>query len=201
MSRITLTKASLSHQKGLLKTYGAVLPSLDLKRRQISAERARARRQLEELERRARDLEAEVARVCPMLAHEHIRLEGLARVVEVRLGEENLIGTRLPRVEAITVAVADYGLLSLPFWVDHVVGCLREALEIQIRLQVARARIERLEEAERTVTQRFNLFDKVLIPRTRQQIRTIAIYLSDAERAAVVNSKIAKRKKQRVQAR
>ncbi|MFO8238385.1 MAG: V-type ATP synthase subunit D [Prochlorococcaceae cyanobacterium] len=201
MSRITLTKASLSHQKGLLKTYGAVLPSLDLKRRQISAERARARRQLEELERRARDLEAEVARVCPMLAHEHIRLEGLARVVEVRLGEENLIGTRLPRVEAITVAVADYGLLSLPFWVDHVVGCLREALEIQIRLQVAGARIERLEEAERTVTQRFNLFDKVLIPRTRQQIRTIAIYLSDAERAAVVNSKIAKRKKQRVQAR
>jgi V/A-type H+/Na+-transporting ATPase subunit D len=201
MSRITLTKASLSRQKGLLKTYGAVLPSLDLKRRQISAERARARRQLEELERRARDLEAEVARVCPMLAHEHIRLEGLARVLEVRLGEENLIGTRLPRVEGITVAVADYGLLSQPFWVDHVVGCLREALEIQIRLQVARARIERLVEAERTVTQRFNLFDKVLIPRTRQQIRTIAIYLSDAERAAVVNSKIAKRKKQRVQAR
>ncbi|MEX1323156.1 MAG: V-type ATP synthase subunit D [Synechococcaceae cyanobacterium] len=201
MSRITLTKASLSHQKGLLRTYGAVLPSLDLKRRQISAERARARRQLQELEQRSRDLEAEVARVCPMLAHEHIRLEGLARVVEVRLGEENLIGTRLPRVEAISVAVAEYGLLSLPFWVDHVVGCLREALEIQVRLQVARARIERLEEAERTVTQRFNLFEKVLIPRTRQQIRTIAIYLSDAERAAVVNSKIAKRKKQRAQAR
>ena len=201
MSRISLTKASLSRQKGLLKTYGAVLPSLDLKRRQISAERARARRELQELERRAGELEAEVARLCPMLAHEHIRLEGLARVVDVRLGEENLIGTRLPRVEAVTVAVADYGLLSLPFWVDHIVACLREALDTQVRLQVARERIERLLRAERTVTQRFNLFEKVLIPRTRQQIRSIAIYLADAERAGVVNSKIAKRKKQRAVAR
>jgi V/A-type H+-transporting ATPase subunit D len=201
MGRITLTKASLSHQKDLLKTYSAVLPSLDLKRRQISAERARARRELQALEQRARDLEADVARICPMLAHEHIRLEGLARVVEVRLAEENLIGTRLPRVEAIAVEVADYGLLSLPFWVDQVVSRLREALETQIRLQVARERIERLLEAERTVTQRFNLFEKVLIPRTRSTIRSIAIYLSDAERAAVVNSKLAKRKKERTQAR
>lgn len=201
MSRISLTKASLSRQKGLLKTYGAVLPSLDLKRRQISAERARARRELQELEQRAGELEAEVARLCPMLAHEHIRLEGLARVVDVRLGEENLIGTRLPRVEAVTVEVADYGLLSLPFWVDHIVACLREALDTQVRLQVARERIERLLRAERTVTQRFNLFEKVLIPRTRQQIRSIAIYLADAERAGVVNSKIAKRKKQRAVAR
>jgi len=201
MSRISLTKASLSRQKGLLKTYGAVLPSLDLKRRQISAERARARRELQELERRAGELEAEVARLCPMLAHEHIRLEGLARVTDVRLGEENLIGTRLPRVEEVRVEVADYGLLSLPFWVDHVVACLRETLDTQVRLQMARERIERLLRAERTVTQRFNLFEKVLIPRTRQQIRSIAIYLADAERAGVVNSKIAKRKKQRAEAR
>lgn len=201
MSRLSLTKASLSHQKGLLKSYGAVLPSLDLKRRQISTERARARRELEALEQRAAELEADVARVCPMLAHEHIRLEGLARVSAVRLVEENVVGTRLPKVETVTVEVADYGLLSLPFWVEHVVVCLREALEIQVRLQVARERIELLLQAERTVTQRFNLFEKLLIPRTRSNIRTISIYLSDAERAGVVNSKIAKGKKERAAAR
>nr|MCH9715015.1 V-type ATP synthase subunit D [Cyanobacteriota bacterium] len=75
MSRIVLTKASLSQQRDLLKTYGEVLPSLDLKRRQISAERARARRQLQELEQRAQELQAEVARICPMLAHGQIQLE------------------------------------------------------------------------------------------------------------------------------
>jgi V/A-type H+-transporting ATPase subunit D len=61
---------------------------------------------------------------------------------------------------------------------------------------VARLRVDALEQAERIVTQRYNLFDKVLIPRARQNIRNISIYLADAERAGVVNSKIAKRKKE-----
>jgi V/A-type H+-transporting ATPase subunit D len=42
-----------------------------------------------------------------------------------------------------------------------------------------------------------NLFEKVLVPRTRNNIRRIRIYLSDSERAAVVRAKIAKRKQQR----
>ncbi|MBE9171928.1 V-type ATP synthase subunit D [Cyanobium sp. LEGE 06143] len=198
MSRLSLTKASLTRQKGLLKTYHDVLPSLDLKRRQLSAERDQARQSVKALQERLRFLEEEVGRVCPMLAHEAIDLDGLVQLTDVQIGEENLMGTRLPAVDRVTVAVADYGLLSLPFWVDRVVECLREALRTQIELQVAEQRFERLREAERTVTQRFNLFDKVLIPRTRRTIKTIAIYLADAERAGVVNSKIAKRKKEKV---
>ena len=60
--------------------------------------------------------------------------------------------------------------------------------------QVERRRLALLDEAVRKVTQRVNLFEKVLIPRTKEHIRKIRIYLSDAERAAVVRSKIAKRK-------
>jgi V/A-type H+-transporting ATPase subunit D len=52
-----------------------------------------------------------------------------------------------------------------------------------------------LDDAVHKVTQRVNLFEKVLIPRTREHIRRIRIYLADAERAAVVRSKIAKRKR------
>lgn len=201
MSRLSLTKASLSRQKGLLKTYRDVLPSLDLKRRQLSAERQKARRQLQQTKERAAAIEAEIGRVCPMLAYESIDLEGLVAVSGVSLGEENLMGTRLPVVRRVDLRVQEYGLLSRPFWVDRVVQFLQEALRNQIELQVAQRRLELLREAERTVTQRFNLFDKVLIPRTRGNIKKISIYLSDAERAGVVNSKIAKRKKQRLQPR
>ena len=198
MSRLSLTKASLTRQKGLLKTYRDVLPSLDLKRRQLSAERDQASQSVKALVERLRSLEEEVGRVCPMLAHPEILLDGLVCLTDVQVGEENLMGTRLPRVDRVSVAVADYGLLSLPFWVDRVVECLKDALSTRIELQVAEQRLERLREAERTVTQRFNLFDKVLIPRTRGTIKTITIYLADAERAGVVNSKIAKRKKEKV---
>jgi V/A-type H+/Na+-transporting ATPase subunit D len=41
-----------------------------------------------------------------------------------------------------------------------------------------------------------NLFDKVLIPETRGNIRTIQVYLDDKAREAVVTSKIAKAKQQ-----
>lgn len=44
----------------------------------------------------------------------------------------------------------------------------------------------------RRVTQRVNLFEKVLIPKAEENIRRITIFLSDQERAAVVRSKIAK---------
>ncbi|CAK6692479.1 V-type ATP synthase subunit D [Synechococcus sp. CBW1107] len=197
MSRLSLTKASLSRQKGLLKTYHDVLPSLDLKRRQLSAEREAARHQLEEAQTRAAAIEAEVGKSCPMLAHERIDLSDLVTITAVHQQEENLMGTRLPKLQGVDFRVTDYGLLSRPFWVDAVVGWLQEALRNQLQLQVAEQRLELLRQAERKVTQRFNLFDRVLIPRTRSNIRQITIYLADAERAGVVNSKIAKRKKER----
>lgn len=201
MSRLSLTKASLSREKGLLKTYRDVLPSLDLKRRQLSAEREKARAQVGQQQRQAAAIEAAIGRVCPMLAYESIDLEGLVTVSGVDLEEENLMGTHLPRVRQVRLQVQEYGLLSRPFWVDRVLQLLQEALRTEIDLQVAQRRLELLREAERTVTQRFNLFDKVLIPRTRTNIKKISIYLADAERAGVVNSKIAKRKKEKVRPR
>jgi len=63
-----------------------------------------------------------------------------------------------------------------------------------VRLQVEQERLRRLERAVKRVTQRVNLFDKVLIPRTRENIRRIHIHLADGERSAVVRAKLAKRK-------
>jgi V/A-type H+/Na+-transporting ATPase subunit D len=52
MARLPLTKASLTKEKALLRTFRDVLPSLDMKRRQIGSEREKARRQLAEATRR-----------------------------------------------------------------------------------------------------------------------------------------------------
>jgi V/A-type H+-transporting ATPase subunit D len=197
MARLSLTKASLTKQKSLLKTFGDVLPSLDLKRRQLSAEREKARRSLQQAQEKAAKLEPEIARNIPMLANDSIDLHNLVRLSHIDLTEENLLGTHLPKVGAVSIEVRDYGLLTKPFWVDQLVGMLKIALETQIQIQVAQRRLELLTDAERKVTQRFNLFDQVLIPRTKGNIKKISIYLSDAERAGVVNSKLAKKKKEK----
>jgi V/A-type H+-transporting ATPase subunit D len=197
MARLSLTKASLTKQKRQLKTFEGVLPSLDLKRRQLSAERAKAKQVLAETKQNLQNLETKIAKEIPMLSNELVDLKDIVKVTGVDLVEENVMGTRLPKINQAQIQVRDYALLGKPFWVDHLVQLLKKALETQIAIQVAQQRLELLNQAERKVTQKFNLFDKVLIPRAKANIKKIQIYLSDAERAGIVNSKIAKRKKQK----
>ncbi|MEL7315376.1 MAG: V-type ATP synthase subunit D [Cyanobacteria bacterium J06559_3] len=197
MARLSLTKASLTKQKKQLKAFEGVLPSLDLKRRQLTAERNKAKVALAQTQQQRSALEAAIAEALPMLSNQLVDLTGIVQVTGVDLGEENVVGTKLPTIQHVQVQVHDYALLGKPFWVDRLVTLLKQALQIQIGTQVAQQRLALLKQAERVVTQRFNLFDKVLIPKTQANIKKIQIYLADQDRASVVNSKLAKRKKEK----
>ena len=194
MARLALNKSSLSKLTRQLGTFEKFLPSLDLKRKQLMAERARAQAALQRTGQAMAALRESIAGRLPMLASREIELADLVQLKTVRLGEENVVGTRLPVLEAVEVQRRDYSYLAIPQWVDRLSDDLARMLELHAGLAVERRRLVLLEEAVRKVTQRVNLFEKVLIPRTKEHIRKIRIYLSDAERAAVVRSKIAKRK-------
>ena len=196
MARLALNKASLSRQTQQLKTYERFLPSLDLKRKQLLAERAKAAAALARTEAALRPIDTLIAEQLPMVSNAEVDLTDLVRVEGVTVGDENIVGTHLPTLESLTLGVREYGFLGRPHWVDRVVRALRETLELRIQMQVEQARLQLLETAVRRITQRVNLFEKVLVPRTRENIRQIRIYLSDSERAAVVRAKIAKKKQQ-----
>jgi V/A-type H+/Na+-transporting ATPase subunit D len=194
MARLALNKSSLSKLTRQLVTFERFLPSLDLKRKQLMAERARAQAALKRTGQEMAVLRESIAGRLPMLANREIELADLVRLKAARLGEENVVGTRLPVLQGVEVQLRDYGYLEKPHWVDRLSDELTSMLELHVHLTVERRRVALLEEAVRKVTQRVNLFEKVLIPRAKEHIRKIRIYLSDAERAAVVRSKIAKRK-------
>jgi len=194
MARLQLNKSSLAREAAHLEIYRRFLPSLDLKRRQLMAERAIAIRALQDIDRAIADLRRNVGEKLPMLANRDVDLAGLARVTEVSLGTENVVGTNLPVLDRIAIEKRPYALLAKPHWVDATATLLAEMLELQVHQQIARRRVALLERAVRTITQRVNLFEKVLIPRTEAIIRKIRIHLSDAEMAAVVRSKLSKRK-------
>lgn len=197
MAKLSLTKASLSKEKRQLKVFQDFLPSLDLKRRQLIAERSKAKQMLAQTHKRLQEIDPEIAQQIPMLSNQLVDLTNIVKVTGVELLEENIMGTRLPKIKQVQIQVSDYALLGKPFWVDRLVELLKVALETQIGVQVAKRRVELLERAERSATQRFNLFDKVLIPQTKANIKKIQIYLTDVDRAGVVNSKIAKRKQEK----
>lgn len=195
MAKVSLSKSSLSQQTQQLKRYQQFLPSLDLKRKQLMGERARARAQRQALDERLTAARQAVADKLPMLGNEELDLNGLVRVKHVELGRENVVGTWLPTLQDIQVEIRRYGYISKPHWLEPLTEALTASARLRIEAMVAERRVALLNAAVRTVTQRVNLFDKVLIPQTREHIKRIRIALSDAERAAVVRSKIAKKKR------
>ncbi|WP_295884588.1 V-type ATP synthase subunit D [uncultured Thiohalocapsa sp.] len=195
MAKVSLSKSSLSQQTQQLKAYRQFLPSLDLKRKQLMGERARAQAEQRALDERLAAARQRVADTLPMLGNEELDLTGLVRVEQVALGRENVMGTWLPTLAELKIAVRPYGCISKPHWLEPLVDALTESARLRVEAMLAARRVALLEGAVRTVTQRVNLFDKVLIPQTRANIKRIRIALSDAERAAVVRSKIAKKKR------
>ncbi len=195
MAKLQLSKSALAREQKSLATFEQFLPSLDLKRQQVMAERSKAQKRLAETRRRILAYQKEAGEKLPMLANRDVELTDLAKITDVSLDTENVVGTRLPRLQAVQVTVREFALLGKPVWVDAATEVLRQMLELRVRVQVEERRLELLEAAVKTITQRVNLFEKVLIPRAKQNIKRIQISLSDMETASVVRSKIAKRKR------
>ncbi|KIH77239.1 V/A-type H+-transporting ATPase subunit D [Geoalkalibacter ferrihydriticus] len=195
MARKSLSKSALLHETRQLKIYRRYLPSLELKRLQLIAERAKARGQLAETHKAQEELRAYVGRELPMLSNHDVDLPKLVRLEGVALEEQNLLGTLLPVVGKVKITRRPYSFLVRPPWVDTLADKMAEMITLKVTERIQQIRLERLEAAVQKITQRVNLFDKVLIPRTEARIREIRIHLGDAERAAVVRAKIAKKRR------
>jgi len=193
MGKLVLSKSGLQKERENMRLYERVLPSLELKRMQLSAELKRARQALmdvrAETERRLRQVSLQL----PMLADGEMDLAGLVHVEEIDIQEENIVGVRLPRLMGVRCRIVDYAMLARPHWVDMLVDQLEQMVTQKALVQVTADRVRLLEQSSRKVTQRTNLFEKILIPQAKDNIRKIRIYLADADRASVVRSKITKR--------
>jgi V/A-type H+-transporting ATPase subunit D len=192
MARLKLSKAALQQELTKLKLYEKLLPSLELKRRQLTIELDKARKEHAATRADVERLEARVGAELPMLANSEIDLKGLVKMTAFELEQENVVGVRLPVLKEVECQVAEYSPLAKPAWVDALAERLDEAAEARTRIQVAAERVRILARAERRITQRVNLFEKILIPRTRNNIERIQIWLGDMGRAAVVQAKLAK---------
>ena len=141
MAKLALNKSSLTQQSRHLKAFQEFLPSLDLKRQQLMAEHSKARKSLAEFKKQQENLKPVIGKELPMLSDEQVDLTGIVKVTGIDLVEENIVGTRLPKLQQAQFKVRDYALLGKPHWVDHLVKRLQSAMEQQIQVQVAARRL------------------------------------------------------------
>ena len=195
MAKLKLSKHELHAQQEQLKLHKRLLPALDLKRRQLMMEVKSAQTDYAAALTAVETLETQIGNELPMLADSEVHLAELVTLKDYRVVEQNVVGVKLPFLEQINCEVASYSLLATPPWIDTLVQRLKDATEQRIRAEVAAQRVAILEVAVRRITQRVNLFEKILIPTARQNIQKIRIYLGDAERASIVTAKLAKKKR------
>lgn len=194
MAKIKLTKNELKVQKDALKMYRRYLPTLTLKKQQLQSEirtieaNAKAvRKQREELEKGFEDWIA-------VFSEKGAFPKDLISVSNIKKGEGNIAGVQIPTYEGADFSRGEYDLYETPLWVDIAADHVERAISLDLQAQVLDEQVRLLEAELLSTTQRVNLFEKVKIPETQENIKKISIYMADQQVSAVVRSKISKRK-------
>ena len=193
MAKIKYTKNELKSQKNALKSFTRYLPTLTLKKQQLQLEIQKAMRAIEELEDKIKQLNASVESWVGVFG-DNVSLKDIISVKELKRKTENIAGIDVPVFLSVEFNIHEYDLIDMPLWVDFGVEAVKQMIELLFRLSLLKTKQSLLAEELRITTQRVNLFEKIKIPESRENIRKINIVLGDMQTAAVVTGKIAKRK-------
>ena len=194
MAKIKLTKNELKVQKDALKMYQRYLPTLTLKKQQLQSEIRGIEAKAKAVRRQKEELEKEFEQWIAVFSEADAFPKGIITVANIRKGTGNIAGVTIPIYEGADFSRGDYDLYETPLWVDLAANHMEKAMELDLEAEVLEEQVRLLQKELLTTSQRVNLFEKVKIPETRENIKKISIYMADQQVSAVVRSKISKKK-------
>ncbi|MFP4179426.1 MAG: V-type ATP synthase subunit D [Spirochaetaceae bacterium] len=193
MAKVKLTKNELKKQKDALKRFQRYLPTLMLKKQQLQMVIRQVESQIRELEKKRDALYDEFTRWIAVFG-EDAGIESLVKVKSIERETGNIAGVDIPVFKNLEFEDIRWDLFEKPLWVDRGVEAVKKLAAFDAEIEVLKTQLELLSDELRITTQRVNLFEKVMIPDTKENIRRIQIYLGDQQTAAVVRGKMAKNK-------
>ena len=194
MAKIKLTKNELKVQKDALKMYRRYLPTLTLKKQQLQSEIRTIESKAKAVRKEREDLEFGFREWIAVFSEMDAFPEGIITVSNIRKGTGNIAGVDIPTFEGADFRRGDYDLYETPLWVDIAANHMEKAMSLDLEAEVLDEQVRLLEIELLATSQRVNLFEKVKIPETEENIKKISIYMADQQVSAVVRSKISKRK-------
>ena len=194
MAKIKLTKNELKVQKDALKMYRRYLPTLTLKKQQLQSEIRTIEAKTKAVRKEREDLEFGFREWIAVFSEMDAFPKGIITVSNIRKGKGNIAGVDIPTFEGADFSRGDYDLYETPLWVDIAANHMEKAMSLDLEAEVLDEQVRLLEIELLATSQRVNLFEKVKIPETEENIKKISIYMADQQVSAVVRSKISKRK-------
>ena len=194
MAKIKLTKNELKVQKDALKMYRRYLPTLTLKKQQLQSEIRTIEAKAKAVRKERENLEFGFREWIAVFSEMDAFPEGIITVSNIRKGTGNIAGVDIPTFEGADFRRGDYDLYETPLWVDIAANHMEKAMSLDLEAEVLDEQVRLLEIELLATSHRVNLFEKVKIPETEENIKKISIYMADQQVSAVVRSKISKRK-------
>ena len=189
---VKLTKNELTSQKESLKMYNRYLPTLQLKKQQLQTEIRTIEARAREVRARRDKLHADFEVWIAVFAERDVFSPDFVKIRQIRTAAGNIAGVSIPVFDGADFERADYDLYRTPLWVDLAADRLESVLSLDLEANVLDEQVRLLQAELRTTTQRVNLFEKIKIPETKENIRRISVYLGDQQVSAVVRGKISK---------
>ncbi|MDD4957382.1 MAG: V-type ATP synthase subunit D [Candidatus Omnitrophica bacterium] len=196
MGKIRLTKNELKKQKDALKRFRQYLPTLILKKQQLQTEILKIHNELEKVKQEKAYEKANIYKWVDVFA-EKAGIEDLVSIEKIETQEGNIAGIDIPVFEKAVFKETGYDPMKVPLWIKDGIEAVKRVIELNAKTLILFRQDELVKEELRITTQRVNLFEKVMIPSAKDNIRKIQIYLGDMQTAAVVTGKIAKEKIQK----
>jgi V/A-type H+-transporting ATPase subunit D len=193
--KIKYTRTELKHQRDALARFKRYLPTLKLKQQQIQGSIVQTREIFNKMWEEA-EATAKIIVVYEGLFNSVAALNyrKLAKPDEVVTSTHSVAGVYVPKFEDIVFPKSDYSLFGTAPWVDRALVDLRKLNQQRAELDILQECLDLLQAELKKVMQRVNLFEKVMIPNTLENIRRIRIALGDQMTAGVARAKIAKAK-------
>ena len=194
LAKIKLTKNELKVQKDALKMYRRYLPNLTLKKQQLQSEIRTIEAKAKAVRKERENLELGFREWIAVFSETDAFPKGIITVRNIRKGTGNIAGVDIPTFEGADFERGEYDLYETPLWVDIAANHMETAMALDLEAEVLDEQVKLLEKELLATSQRVNLFEKVKIPETEENIKKISIYMADQQVSAVVRSKISKRK-------
>lgn len=192
---LKLTKNELRVQQTRLNQFQRYLPTLQLKKSMLQFEVSVVHSEIEALKKGFIAQWSGVEKFAPFLVEKvSVNLMQYAEILYVKKHYENVAGVEIPMFEKVIFKEPEYFLFDTPPWTESATDQLKELVTSREKIAVAEEKRRALEKELRDVSIRVNLFEKVLIPRSEENIKKIRIFLGDQQLAAVAQAKVAKRK-------
>ncbi|KPK32704.1 MAG: ATP synthase subunit D [Chlamydiae bacterium SM23_39] len=195
MKKIRYTKNALRDEEKRLLQLQNYLPTLKLKKKLLQFEINETRVEIKNLREKFDKTYLSVEDFVNLFSeNKNFNIFQYVEVKHVSKYYENIAGIDIPKFESIIFQKDYYSLFDTPIWADSGIKIVRELVIFNQKLKIVEEKKRILLNELNEISIRVNLFEKVLIPRAKNIIKKIKIFLSDQELASVSRAKVAKNK-------